>query len=89
MIDSACIHRTESSHRRLQKKINNYIEEKIDYINYKNYLNYFERNWIKGNIPIKTWNSYEVVNYFGKFKRTNNCVDNFHIYALKKVTIII
>ena len=40
------------------KKIKNYIEEKTDDINYKNYLNYFERNWIK-DIPIKTWNFYE------------------------------
>ena len=75
------------------KKIKNYIEEKTDDINYKNYLNYFERNWIKGNIPIKTWNFYEeVVNHFGKFKRTNNCVESFHNMLSKrinKVSIII
>ena len=75
------------------KKIKNYIEEKADDSNYKNYLNYFERNWITGNIPIKTLNFYEeVVNHVGKFKRTNNCVESFHNMLSKrinKVSIII
>ena len=54
-------------------KVKEYVLSKSQEFGYKNYLNYFESNWIKGHIPISTWNFYkESVNNFSEFKRTTN-----------------
>ena len=70
------------------EKLKAYFLNQTQDAGYKNFLEYFEKNWINNaNIPISTWNFYnESVNEFGIFKRTNNCVESFHNMLSKRIS---
>ena len=62
------------------EKLRSYILNQVkDVTSYTAFFEYYENNWIYGNIPIKMWNFYtDSIQDFAKIKRTNNCVESFH-----------
>jgi len=48
------------------------------FIEYKGFLEYFEKTWLHGTFAHNLWNFYEEITKFENYKKTNNCVESFH-----------